>query len=63
MKELELEYYFENINNFTFKEIFDGCKYPWEALSKIKVFLEDKIVKDNLFINKGTIRRICFFKW
>ena len=32
MKELKLDYYFENIESFRFKDIFDGCIYPWEAI-------------------------------
>ena len=29
MKELELNYYFKEIDNFRFKEVFDNCTYPW----------------------------------
>ena len=35
MKELELSYYFKEINEFRFKDVFKNCKYPWEALANI----------------------------
>ena len=39
MEELKLEYYFKNIEEFAFKEVFNNCTYPWEALAGIKDFI------------------------
>ena len=36
MEELKLDYYFKEMDKFTFKEVFVGCTYPWEALEKAK---------------------------
>ena len=37
MKELELSYYFKEINEFRFKDVFKNCKYPWEALANLSL--------------------------
>ena len=39
MKELELSYYFKEINEFRFKDVFKNCKYPWEALANINKYI------------------------
>ena len=39
MEELKTEYYFKEIENYIFKEIFDSCTYPWEVLNNIKKFI------------------------
>lgn len=61
MKELNLNYYFENIENFTFKEIFNECNYPWEVLNKIKSFLFEKVENNNLHINKAEMGEFVSF--
>ena len=55
MEELKLNYYFKEMDNFTFKEIFEGCTYPWEALAKINEFLKEKIVDKDIKINKAEV--------
>ena len=39
MDELKLNYYFKNMEEFTFKEVFEGCAYPWEVLSNTKEYI------------------------
>lgn len=58
MKNFELEYYFEHIDEFEYKNLFEGCKYPWEVLAKVKPFIKEKIEKDNVKINKGELGEI-----
>ena len=55
MEELKLNYYFKEMENFTFKEIFEGCTYPWEALAKINEFLKEKILDKDIKINKAEV--------
>ena len=55
MEELKLVYYFKNMENFAFKEIFDGCVYPWEALSKATKYLKENIVEKDVKVNKAEI--------
>ena len=55
MEELKLNYYFKEMENFTFKEIFEGCTYPWEALAKINEFLKEKIVDKDVKMNKAEV--------
>lgn len=55
MENLKLEYYFEHIQEFEHKELFDGCTYPWEALAKVNNYLDDKVQKNNVKINNGTL--------
>ena len=59
MKEIELEYYFNEMSNFSYKEIFEGCKYIWEPINKINEFLEEMIVKNDVKSNNGTIGEFC----
>jgi NDP-sugar pyrophosphorylase family protein len=33
--------YFFNLESISFREIFDGCEFPWEALSKIADYLKN----------------------
>lgn len=53
MKELELKYYFENIDEFAFKDIFENCIYPWEAVAKINEFIKKFMGNSNMKINKA----------
>ena len=55
MKELELNYYFKEIENFRFKEVFDNCTYPWEALNNINNYIKRFMDNENMQVNKGTI--------
>ena len=40
MEELKLNYYFKNMDEFAFKEIFENCTYPWEAINNINEFIK-----------------------
>lgn len=53
MEELKLSYYFKEMDKFTFKEIFEGCTYPWEALEKAKEYIKEQIVDKDIKINKA----------
>ena len=53
MEENKLEYYFKEMQNFTFKEVFNNCITPAEAIKNIDKFLEEKIEKENVKINKA----------
>ncbi len=53
MEELKLNYYFKEMDKFTFKEIFEGCTYPWEALEKAKEYIKEQIVDKDVKINKA----------
>lgn len=59
MKELKLDYYFKELENFRFKDVFNNCTYPWEALANINEyiarFMEDKDMK----INKAEVGEFC----
>ena len=41
------------MDKFTFKEIFEGCTYPWEALEKAKEYIKEQIVDKDVKINKA----------
>ena len=53
MEELKLDYYFKEMTSFTFKEIFGGCIYPWEALANATKYLKENIVDKNVKVNKA----------
>ena len=55
MNNLKLDYYFEHMNEFEHKEVFEGCTYPWEALAKVTPLFQEKVEKDNVKINNGTL--------
>ena len=59
MDDLKLDYYFEDIENFRFKELFDGCTYPWEVLAKTKTFINDFMQNENMQINKAKVGEFC----
>lgn len=42
---LSLSYFF-NLSEFPYKELFDSCKYPWTALTKIETFLKNRTLGD-----------------
>ena len=62
MEKLELDYYFKDIEGFRFKEIFEGCKYPWEVLSKTKEFIANFMNNEDMQINKGEVGEFCSLK-
>lgn len=53
MEELKLDYYFKEMDKFTFKEVFEGCTYPWEALEKAKQYIKEQIVDKDIKVNKA----------
>ena len=53
MKETSLAYYFSNIESFTFKNVFNNCVTPWDAINAIDAFLNEEIIKKDLKINKA----------
>ena len=55
MEELKLNYYFKEMENFTFKEVFVGCTYPWEALEKAKEYIKEQIVDKDVKVNKAEV--------
>ena len=55
MEELKLNYYFKEMEKFTFKEVFENCTYPWEALEKVKVYLKENIVDKDVKVNKAEV--------
>lgn len=59
MQEQELKYYFENIEEFREKELFENTKYVWEPINKIKEYLKKKIVEQDIKINKAEMGEFC----
>lgn len=59
MQELELNYYFKEIENFRFKGVFDKCKYPWEALENINNYIKEFMKDENMQINKAEVGDYC----
>lgn len=55
MQELKLDYYFKSKEEFIENTIFENCEYIWEPLSKINEYLDEKIVKPNIKINKAEV--------
>ena len=64
MKELKLDYYFEDMGSCPIKEAFDGIEYPWQALDNKKNFSDTEIkgeidktvvIKGNIKVGEGTI--------
>lgn len=59
MEELKLEYYFEDIENFAFKEVFKNCTYPWEVLININSYIKEFMKNEDMKINKATVGEFC----
>lgn len=53
MEELKLEYYFKNMEEFAFKEVFNNCTYPWEALNNINDYIKKFMNNEDMKINKA----------
>lgn len=62
MEHLKINYYFEHIDEFEHKELFANCTYPWEALAKVNDYLNNKVEKDNVKINNGSIGEFVSIK-
>ncbi len=54
MEELKLNYYFSDMENFRFKEIFKDCTYPWEVLSNINEYIKKFMQNEEMKINKAS---------
>ena len=59
MEELKLDYYFKDIENFRFKDVFKNCTYPWEALNNINTYIKEFMKDKNMQINKAQIGEYC----
>ena len=53
MEELKLDYYYKDIESFRFKEVFEGCTYPWEALNNINEYINKFMNNEDMKINKA----------
>ncbi len=63
MKELELNYYFKEIENFRFKEVFKNCIYPWEVLNNINAYIKEFMKNEDMQINKAEeVGEFCSIK-
>lgn len=51
MDNYEIDYYFNNIDEFRYKDVFKGATYVWEVLKNIDSFLEDFLILDNSRVN------------
>ena len=54
MEELKLDYYFKNMDEFTFKEVFKNCVYPWETLKNINEYIKSFMNNEEMQINKAS---------
>jgi len=59
MEKLKLNYYFKEIENFRFKEVFEGATYPWEALNNINEFILKFMNNGEMKINKAKTGEFC----
>ena len=60
MEELKLNYYFNSVEEFPEKEIFEGCTYIWEPLNKLKAYIKEEIVDNDIKINNAeSIGEFC----
>lgn len=59
MQELELKYYFEHMDEFREKEIFENCVYVWEALNRVNDYLQKNIVEPDVKVNKAEVGEFC----
>ena len=62
MKELELSYYFKEINEFRFKDVFKDCKYPWEALANINMEIIQQNYMNGILNGLRNIKNIILMK-
>lgn len=59
---LDINYYFEHLDEFPFSDYFDGLKTPSDILAKAKPFLNDLLVKPDLHEMHGTVIGDVFFQ-
>ena len=59
MEEIKLEYFFKEMESFRYKNVFEGCTYPWEVLAKIKQFLQEEVIEKDLKVNKAEVGEFC----
>ena len=59
MQNLKLDYYFKDIENFSFKEVFDECTYPWETLNRINEFINKFMNNSEMRINNAKVGEFC----
>lgn len=62
MEELDLKYYFKEIEKFTFKKVFENCIHPWEVVNNINAFLKTEIIDKDIKINKAEVGEFCSIK-
>ncbi|MDO5555754.1 MAG: DapH/DapD/GlmU-related protein [Clostridia bacterium] len=62
MEELKLDYYFQNTEEFRFKDVFNNCIYPWEVLNNINTYIKDFMKNENIQINKAEVGEFCSIK-
>lgn len=53
MEKLKLDYYYKDIEDFRFKEVFDGCTYPWEALNNVNEYIKKFMNNEDMKVNKA----------
>jgi len=59
---MKLNYFFENTKEFKHAELFDGIKYPWEALEKSQEYIQREVVDKNLTINDAECKGNPYFE-
>jgi len=55
MENLKLSYYFEHMNEFKYKEVFENAMYPWEALANLSPLLKKLVVEPNIKENNAQV--------
>lgn len=55
MENFKLDYYFEDMNSFEHKEIFNNATYPWEVLENAKEYIKELVEKNNVQINNADV--------
>ena len=53
MEKLKLDYYYKDIEDFRFKEVFDGCTYPWETLNNVNEYIKKFMNNEDMKVNKA----------
>lgn len=59
MEELKLSYYFKEMENFRFKDVFKNCTYPWEVINNINTYIKEFMQNENMQINKAKVGDFC----
>ena len=53
MDNFKVNYYFNFIDEFEHKAIFDNTTYAWDVLANVKPYIQEKVEKDNVQINNA----------